>query len=43
MEERLLTNDELKEDIGEEGIRPETLADYVGQSEAKENLEIFIN
>ena len=42
MEERLLTNDELKEDVGEEGIRPETLADYVGQGEAKENLEIFI-
>jgi len=42
MDDRLLTSDELKEDIGEEGIRPDSLADYVGQSEAKENLEIFI-
>ena len=42
MEERILTGDELKEDITEAGIRPDTLADYVGQSEVKENLDIFI-
>ncbi len=42
MEERILTGDELKEDITEAGIRPDSLEEYVGQSEVKENLDIFI-
>ena len=42
MDDRILTGDELKEDVIEAGIRPDTLMDYVGQSEAKENLDIFI-
>lgn len=42
MNDRILTGDELKEDIMESGIRPDTLSDYVGQSEVKENLDIFI-
>ena len=42
MNDRILTGDELKEDMIESGIRPDTLSDYVGQSEVKENLDIFI-
>ena len=42
MDDRILTGDELKEDVIEAGIRPDTLIDYVGQSEVKENLDIFI-
>ena len=42
MDERILTSDELKEDITEAGIRPDSLEEYVGQSEVKENLDIFI-
>lgn len=42
MEDRILTGDELKEDITEAGIRPDSLSEYVGQSEVKENLNIFI-
>ena len=42
MDDRILTGEELKEDTVEAGIRPDTLADYVGQSEVKENLDIFI-
>ena len=42
MNDRILTGDELKEDVIEAGIRPDTLMDYVGQSEVKENLDIFI-
>lgn len=42
MDDRILTGDELKEDVIEAGIRPDTLMDYVGQSEVKENLDIFI-
>lgn len=42
MEDRILTSDELKEDTTEAGIRPDSLNEYVGQSEVKENLDIFI-
>lgn len=42
MDERLITNEELKEDQFEQNIRPERICDYIGQSEVKENLNIFI-
>ena len=42
MNDRILTGEELKEDTVEAGIRPDKLADYIGQSEVKENLDIFI-
>lgn len=42
MEERILTNEQLEEDQFEQNIRPEKLDDYIGQSEVKENLKIFI-
>ncbi len=40
--DRIITSDELKEDIFEKNIRPDNLEEYVGQSEVKENLSIFI-
>ena len=42
MDERLTTADKLKEDNFEKSIRPESIDEYVGQSEVKENLNIFI-
>lgn len=42
MEDRILTNEELSEDTFEENIRPNNLEEYIGQKEAKENLDIFI-
>lgn len=42
MEERIITSDKLKEDNFEKNIRPEFLNEYIGQSEVKENLDIFI-
>lgn len=42
MDERLTTADKLKEDNFEKNIRPESIDDYIGQSEVKENLSIFI-
>ena len=42
MEERLLTGNETKEDSFEENIRPNSIDEYIGQSEIKENLNIFI-
>lgn len=42
MDERVITNHELKEDTFEESIRPDSIDEYIGQSEIKENLNIFI-
>ena len=42
MEDRVITNEELQEDSFERSIRPQTLEEYVGQSEAKGNLSVFI-
>ena len=41
MEERIVTNTLLDEDR-DNNIRPSTLEEYVGQSEIKENLNVFI-
>ena len=40
--DRIITSDELKEDVFDQNIRPDSLDEYVGQSEVKENLSIFI-
>ena len=40
--DRIITEEKLNEDTFEKNIRPESLTEYVGQSEVKENLEIFI-
>ena len=42
MEERIITNREIKEDTFETTIRPDSLDEYIGQSEVKENLNVFI-
>ncbi len=42
MEDRVLTGEKLREDSFEKTIRPTSLQEYVGQSEMKENLSIFI-
>ena len=42
MEERIITNHELKEDTFEETIRPDSIDEYIGQREVKENISVFI-
>ena len=43
MEERIVTNTELEEDFyKEDSIRPLTLSEYIGQSEVKENIKVYI-
>jgi len=42
MDERIVTNHELKEDTFEGTIRPDSIDEYIGQSEVKDNLDIFI-
>ena len=41
MDNRIITNEELEEDKIE-NIRPEKLSEYIGQTEVKENIEVFI-
>lgn len=42
MEERIITNHTLEEDGFEETIRPDSIDEYIGQTEVKENLNIFM-
>ena len=42
MEERILDQEEMTTDNFENNIRPEYLDEYVGQSEVKENIRVFI-
>ena len=41
-EEPLVAKTSLNEDAGETSLRPRTLAEYIGQEKAKQNLSIFI-
>jgi len=43
MNEEITTAVSLPEDSGEGSLRPRTIAEYIGQEKAKENLRIFIN
>ena len=40
--DRLLTSEELNEDSFEKSIRPSSISEYIGQSEVKENIDIYI-
>lgn len=40
--EQLLSVSPISEDEGEYSLRPKTLAEYIGQTKAKENLDVFI-
>lgn len=42
MDDRIVSNEELKEDKMESSLRPVSLDEYIGQSELKENLGIFM-
>lgn len=42
MEERIITNKKLEEDKYEETIRPDSIDEYIGQKEVKENMRVFI-
>ena len=42
MDERVITNHELKEDTFEKSIRPDSIDEYIGQTEVKDNLKVFI-
>lgn len=41
-DERVITGNVLEEDSFEKNIRPNSLNEYIGQSEVKDNLDVFI-
>lgn len=41
-DERLVTTEEINDDVDEFSLRPRTLKEYIGQKKVKENLAIFI-
>ena len=42
MDERVITNHELQEDSFEKTIRPDSIDEYIWQTEVKNNLDVFI-
>ena len=42
MDERVVTNHELESDTFEKTIRPDSLDEYIGQTDVKENIRVFI-
>ena len=42
MDDRIISNNLLNEDNDELSIRPQTLKEYIGQTDVKENMEVFI-
>ena len=42
MDDRIITSKKLEEDNFESNLRPDSISEYIGQTEVKENLNIFI-
>ena len=42
-DERIISTRQLSEDETENSLRPKSMADYIGQKKAKENLSIYIH
>lgn len=42
-EDRVVTNEYLPEDDGDNPLRPRTLSEYIGQKKVKDNLSVFID
>ncbi len=42
MDDRIVTSEELEEDVKEASIRPLTLDEYIGQEDVKQNIKVYI-
>ena len=42
MDERIITNHELETDTFEKNIRPDSFDEYIGQTDVKENIKVFV-
>ena len=43
MDERIVTNHELETDTFEKTIRPDSFDEYIGQTDVKENIRVFVD
>ena len=43
MDERIVTNQELEADTFEKTIRPDSFDEYIGQTDVKENIKVFVS
>lgn len=43
MDERIVTNHELEADTFEKTIRPDSFDEYIGQTDVKENIKVFVS
>ena len=41
-ENKILSSEQSSEDVYEENIRPKLFKDYIGQSDVKENIKVFV-
>ena len=41
-EERIITGQEQDADVWQYSLRPRRLAEYIGQNQVKQNMEVFI-
>ena len=42
MEERVISGEELEEDLTDLNIRPDSISEYIGQKDVKENIKVYI-
>ena len=42
MEERVISGEELEEDLTDLNIRPDSISEYIGQEDVKENIKVYI-
>ena len=42
MDERVVSNHEIESDTFEKSIRPDSIDEYIGQNDVKENIKVFI-
>ncbi len=42
MEQRIITDEELDEDMSDNNIRPAKIEDYIGQEDVKQNIKVYI-
>ncbi len=42
MEERIITGEELEGDLVDQNIRPDSISEYIGQEDVKENVKVYI-
>ncbi len=42
MDDRIISGEKLEEDFMDQNIRPDTISEYIGQEDAKQNIKVYI-